>query len=42
MDRLGGSRLADVVDRGPPGEALVLEHVAENPQGFDVHNDILS
>ena len=38
---LYGGVLADTVDRGAPREALVLHHVAEDPQGLDVHRGIL-
>jgi len=41
-DRLRCRRLAHVVGRRPAGEALVLDHVAEDSQRFKVHAGILS
>ena len=32
MDRLGGRRLADVVDRGAAGETLVLDDITEDAE----------
>ena len=37
MDRLGGRRLADFVEDRPAGEALVLDDIAEDADGLDVH-----
>ena len=42
MDRLGGRRLADFVQDRPAGEALMLDDIAEDADGLDVHKDILS